>query len=158
MRNFDHTIGVLVNSYLKNTLVHHTCAACAVTNIIGHSGWSRFFVTIQNSNGTDIIQYKAQESEILVPSILCGARVVPLSEVCGDTLIEREAGFAAIVKSGYTIEELAKIEFAFETAARGNNEEEHMFNGLIAVVEQLADIHGIDIKLKEEAKALFVKH
>jgi hypothetical protein len=32
-----------------------------------------------------------------------------------------------------------------------------MFNGLMAVVDVLADIHSVDLEKKEAAKALFVK-
>lgn len=65
-------------------------------------------------------------------------------------------------RTGYSVNELAKIEYAFETAPRNCDYEDHlndewMFNGLMAVVDVLADIHGIDLAEKESAKALFVK-
>ena len=68
--------------------------------------------------------------------------------------LERDAR-EVIDSSGYTIDQLAKIENAFESAPQGNTEEEYMFNGLMAVVEVLAKIHGIDLETKEKAKLQF---
>ncbi len=39
----------------------------------------------------------------------------------------------------------------------GNLINDWMFNGLMAVVDVLADIHGINLEAKEEAKKLFIK-
>ena len=57
--------------------------------------------------------------------------------------------------TGYTIYQLNAIERAFE----GVDElaTDRMFLGLMAVVDVLAEIHGIDLKQREEAKLLFVK-
>jgi hypothetical protein len=63
-----------------------------------------------------------------------------------------------IDSTGYTVYELARIEEAFEDVDSNCTNDEWMFNGLMAVIEVLAEIHGIDLKQKEEAKALFVKH
>lgn len=157
MRDFHETIDILVKAYLNNTLEHHKCSACAVTNIIGHTGWTRFFVTIQTDEGDNIIQHRADGETILIPSLFFGAYAVPVHEVPDHVIKEREAGLLAIESSGYSIDELARIEFAFETSDRGNSKDEHMFNGLVAIVDVLAEIHGIDLEQKEEAKALFVK-
>lgn len=145
MRNFNHTVDVLVKAYFKGELEHGDCAKCAVGNIIheatglevgdpeadinGTCGvWKSLFVTIQGK-------------QTFYPS--------ELSEF-------KEEAIDAVCKTGYTIKELASIEFAFETAW-GNSMDELMFNGLMAVVDVLAEIHGIDLTAKEQAKALFVK-
>jgi hypothetical protein len=60
--------------------------------------------------------------------------------------------------TGYSVHEIHQIEYAFENAPyQGDDTEEWMFNGLMAVVDVLAEIHGIDLTAKEEAKKLFVK-
>ena len=59
----------------------------------------------------------------------------------------------AIAESGYSVDELARIEFAFESVPLG---EDRMFKGLMAVVDVLSDIHGVDLSVKEESKMLFV--
>jgi len=58
--------------------------------------------------------------------------------------------------------DLAKIEFAFESAPHTCDESdetnaEWMFNGLMAVVDVLAEIHNVNLEVKESAKAMFVK-
>jgi hypothetical protein len=61
-------------------------------------------------------------------------------------------------KTGYSVHEIHQIEYAFENAPyQGDDTEEWMFNGLMAVVDVLAEIHGIDLTAKEEAKKLFVR-
>jgi hypothetical protein len=61
-----------------------------------------------------------------------------------------------IDSTGYSVKDLAKIEFAFETAQKGNTEDDWMFNGLMAVIDVLAEIHNIDLITVKEAKELFV--
>jgi hypothetical protein len=156
MRDFSHTLNVLVKAYLNDTLEHHDCRACAVTNIIGHDGWNRLFITLQSPDGSTIEQFKAKKGSALMPGFI-GARVVPINEVSFRVRTHMEEGMKAIEASGYTVDELAKIEYAFESCPKGNNEDEHMFNGLCAVVDVLADIHNIDLHQREESKALFVK-
>lgn len=34
MRDFNHSVNVLVKAYLNNTLAHSTCYACAVGNLV----------------------------------------------------------------------------------------------------------------------------
>lgn len=86
------------------------------------------------------------------------------------------AAKAQIDSTGYTWQELARIETAFETAdcppyytqketwgwavdkdSQNAAFEAWMYNGLMAVVEVLADIHQLDFQEVEAAKELFVK-
>lgn len=64
--------------------------------------------------------------------------------------------------TGYRWQDLARIEFAFETAYVGGfydgpEAEQGMYAGLMAVVDVLAEIHGLNLEAATEAKALFVK-
>lgn len=158
MRDFHYTVNVLVKAYLNETLEHGVCTACAVGNIIADS-------------------VKAKVIKDHGVWVRNGALVQPiwddvfLSEIPGEQKINPEnyKGWAKrqIDTTGYTWQELAKIEYAFELhnclIDYPNDEQEEkqisdaMFNGLMAVVDVLADIHGIDLERKEEAKALFVK-
>jgi hypothetical protein len=152
MRDFQHTLNVLVKAYLNDTLRHGRCNACAVGNILGGSEWKYFFTTIPIQRVDDSIYHKQKFNDYnwidgLEPSVIRSQRIK------GAQLIE---------KSGYTKLELARIEWAFETAPRNCNindikNDEWMFNGLMAVVDVLADIHGISLEEKEVAKTLFVK-
>lgn len=62
--------------------------------------------------------------------------------------------------TGYTYEEIAKIENAFEWGwddKFGQETDDDGYLGLMAVVDVLADIHGIDLTTREETKKLFIK-
>jgi len=148
MRNFEHTVNVLVKAYFTGTLVHQYCAACAVGNIIAdakgykiqkvgcgfswveaYTQWENVFMTSYGEQEFDIQAYEYEAKN-------------------------------QIDSTGYSPEELARVEFAFETAdgkTEDLNDDKWMFNGLMAVVDVLADIHGIDLTTKESAKLLFVK-
>lgn len=132
MRNFNHTMDVLVKAYLNNTLMHMECHACAVGNIINDAlpfsdlerkelkyhddGWVRVFCTFNGG-----AQGQTQNPE----------------KYLGKAKKQIDA-------TGYTWQELARIEFAFETAPKGETDDDWMFNGLLAVLEVLADIHKVD--------------
>jgi hypothetical protein len=162
MRDFNHTVDVLVKAYLNETLEHGVCTACAVGNIIADSigakptrggiNWKR--------NGTEIIPVWGKVFQSIAPGN---------QRVTADAYKGWEK--KQIDTTGYTWQELAKIEYAFELHNSGiylDDDPEFqddyslviinqaMFNGLMAVVDVLADIHGIDLEAKETAKALFV--
>jgi hypothetical protein len=141
---FDKTIGILVNAYLNNTLVHNNCCACAVGNIIAANmqikydpylkwtgrqlAWSKVFVSMP---------FKSDQ-------------------------IQRPWAYTGNAKeqidaTGYAWTDLALIEAAFERAPKGTNKDERMFNGLMAVVDVLCQIHELDEKTKRVTKELFVK-
>lgn len=139
MRDFNHTVNVLVKAYLDDTLEHGVCSACAVGNIVGGSLWAMFFQS-DSYNGTQA--YSASTP-------------LPWFKMVGKK--SQNKARRQIKKSGYSRKELARIEFAFETADQGETEDEWIFNGLMAVVEVLADIHQISLEAKEKSKLLFVK-
>ena len=145
---FDSTVDVLVKAYLNDTLEHGTCSACAVGNIIAH--------------------HQGVKVRRRGHGFLAWMRIDPLwgrvFQTDSSTRCQKMNAFAyhgaakdQIDSTGYTVSELASIEYAFETAKRGRCDDEWMFNGLMAVVEVLADIHGISLEKKQEAKAMFVK-
>lgn len=121
MRNFQHTLDGLVKAYLNNTLSHGNCEACAVGNIVGGGDWAAWFVT-------------AIGKQYLNPNLIGKKNKI--------------AGYYQIQNSGYSKVELMRIEFAFETALKGKNEDDWMFNGLMAVLDVLADIHQVDLSEK----------
>jgi hypothetical protein len=138
---YNKTVDILVAAYFNDTLVHDDCSACAVGNIIAHhmgcdivksehyhdlfewhrngqyirAVWGNVFIT----NST----YKYQEKD---PSWYTGSQKEQIDA------------------TGYTWQELAKVEFAFETAPKGHSGADWMFNGLMAVVDTLDEIHQND--------------
>lgn len=141
MRNeiekFHHTIGVLVKAYLNNTLERGHDCACAVGNLVadacGYSG----------------IEWEAAWFDVYVCKVKWEDSLALAKE--------------QIESTGYSVKEIIKIEKAFEKAEWARDEkgwiddEASMFNSLVAVVDVLAEIHGIDLSTLEETKKLFVK-
>lgn len=141
---FDSTVKILVNAYLNGTLVPGNCHACAVGNIIAARldikynrhlkwigrpvAWPQVFVTL----GCQIAQVKRPWA------------------FTGEAKEQIEA-------TGYSWPELARLEYAFERARWGKTREERMFNGLMAVIEVLSQLHEMDESTQVAAKGLFVK-
>lgn len=132
MRDFNHTVNVLVKAYINDTLQHGSCSACAVGNIISANG------------------YELDRRSLLYMSWY--EELTGVYFLGNPTEAEKQ-----ISVTGYSRLELAKIEMAFEKQNKEEETEDRMFYGLMRVVDVLAEIHNIDLKQKDEAKALFVK-
>lgn len=134
---YNKTVDILFQAYFDDTLVHGNCQACAVGNMVAANtgkkvrrfekgykgvgwdcGWTVWQCVFMTDPGT---LYQVKE-----PAFYVG-----------------EAKFQ-IDATGYYWEDLAAIEYAFETADKGQSEEDYMFNGLVAVLEVLKQIHEID--------------
>lgn len=142
---FENSVNVLVKAYLNGTLLHCDCQACAVGNLVADS---RGYNILDTEHG--YATWKNSKNKYVL-SIWQDA-VWGLGDHNSDTK-----------RTGYSVRQLSEIENAFEHCERPtgrpvyDNDDEWMFNGLMAVVDVLADIHGIDLTTKEEAKKLFVK-
>ncbi|GEO03833.1 hypothetical protein AAE02nite_14970 [Adhaeribacter aerolatus] len=139
---YDKTIKILVNAYLNNSLVQGNCHACAVGNLVAANldikfnqdlkwigrtvAWSHVFVTLS---------YKI--AQVKRPWAYTGQAQ------------------AQIDATGYTWPELARLEYAFERAPKGKTREERMFNGLMAVLDVLSQIHEMDEQTNLATKKLF---
>src|SRR5688572_4378568 len=125
---FEHTVNVLVQAYLNDTLEHDDCAACAVGNIMASCGvvFGPDFNRAQWLRVIDIEVRRGSKNSAYVGGY------------------DKEVGLQQIKATGYSMEELSKIEHAFE----GDNE---IFNALMAVVDVLAEIHNVDLSVKENA-------
>lgn len=151
MRDFNHTIGVLVKAFIEGTLAHGTCQACAVGNIVADAIDVKLTKNLGEFSG--VVSWDREHpmwDVIVLPTLL------PSSNE------EQKLSLAQVQATGYTAVELRKIENAFESAACiGRTYSPRFdydgFNGLMAVVDVLAEIHGIDLTTREEAKKLFVK-
>jgi hypothetical protein len=153
MRNdkvmFYNSVSVLVTAFLNDTLQHGNCHTCAVGNFVAAANNFKY-------ENHKIYKYK---------KVYNGGRLPAWQEVFmtidDDQFVDlkkyRGEAKEQIDSTGYTYEELAKIEYAFETADRGYLSEDHMFNGLMSCVDVLAEIHNIDLSVREEAKLLFKK-
>jgi hypothetical protein len=144
-QKFNKTVSILVQAYLNDELKHENCEFCAVGNIVHAAGAPRY-----NTGNLQPDSCGSWKGVFFTD----GTNQIIYSDE-GDRFYQY--GLAVIKPTGYEWHELAKIEFAFEMASRGNSNDEWMFNGLMSVIDILAEIHNIDLSTKETAKALFVK-
>lgn len=155
LAKFNDSVSILVKAYLNGTLLHGDCRACAVGNMVAHKMGIK--ITIEEDDYENCYaSWDVGEASWY--------NHVFLGKV--DAVISRNAmrQYKAI---GYTAHQVARIEHAFEDAKVRTygpipnmvkyNDDEWMFNGLMDVVDVLADIHNIDLSVRENAKALFVK-
>lgn len=161
MRDFHYTVNVLVKAYLEDTLAHGVCTACAVGNIIQDAIGVKAERRTDNPSGFHFMRLKEDKYMRWQSLFMTNSQGEQRpDEISRDH--DRIEGTLQIEATGYSVDEMARIEYAFETAPRNCSpkdylNEEWMFNGLMAVVDVLADIHGIDLTQKDAAKLLFEK-
>lgn len=151
---FEHTVDVLVKAFLKDELAHMFCSACAVGNIVAAAIGTR-----PGPPQANTCEFDNERFEDGSP-----AHGGWYSSLYGQGSY---LGDQQIVATGYNKYELTAIEKAFESCegrphgsgiwyGRQTNPV-WMFNGLMAVVDVLAEIHGVDLSVKVSAKLKFVK-
>jgi hypothetical protein len=143
---YQKTVDILVQAYFEDLLQHSNCSACAVANIILashnlkpvkiHGGaimWpiSKLkFAGFQSESWYDICRFNQKPSEYWIENN----------------------------KTGYSWTQLSLIEKAFEWASRGDSGDKWMFNGLMAVIDALDEIHeNKDCHITNETKGKFSK-
>lgn len=184
MRDFDHTVNVLVQAYLNGKLNPRDCAACAVGNIIADSMGYNIVSKISHYPGLttrcnvwinkhgDIIDecwtdgfVSRLSGEVESGTVHYKGQVMNVDAYL-QSVKDNGPLYRQIQSTGYTFLELARIEKAFELGVSSvvNNrfmtpeqKDAAQFAGLMAVVDVLAYIHGVDLSAKQAAKKLFVK-
>lgn len=136
--SFENSVSVLVKAYFNDTLVMGTCHACAVGNLVQDACGFKFKYIM----GTILVWENQYVNWFLSKDT---------GEHTNQTL--------AI---GYSIQEIRSIEYAFEgwySRYDGLKEAERkdVFLGLLRVVDVLAEIHGVDLTVKEAAIGEFQK-
>ncbi len=149
---FDKTLDILVKAYQNDTLEHGNCATCAVGNMIA----ANMKISYRKETSG---RYCPHISLTWINSTPQWSQVFMTAEGTQEIDSEEYDGKAKeqIDSTGYTWQELAKIEYAFETADEGNSEDDWMFNGLIAVYEVLCEIHKVDKTEIIKPELIFVK-
>ncbi|MGI4873164.1 MAG: hypothetical protein ACRYFX_18545 [Janthinobacterium lividum] len=149
--HFDRSVAVLVKAFNRGDLNEVDCAACACGNLVAAA------------NGYEMAgggNWLNCAGETVTPAwhdatYRHAYRTSATPCTCAQALSE-------VKSTGYTTEQLHKIEQAFmliDPVPRDGNmeQDEDSFNGLMAAVEALSEIHDIDLTTTEAAKALFVK-
>jgi hypothetical protein len=141
---FDRTIKILIGAYLNNTLIHRNCHACAVGNMVAAN------LDIKYDQNLKWIGRQVAWKEVFVTFRYQIAQVKRPWAYTGEAKVQIDA-------TGYSWQELAKIEYAFERASMGNTRDDHIVNGLMAVVDVLCQIHEAEQTTKTATKELFIK-
>lgn len=170
---YQKTVDLLLDAYNSGKLEHGDCKACAVGNICGgNDNWARLFMT---SSGTQHVSkldkikvYKSGIGTIEIPNeqaeeysekgFVYGDSGYDGDDVDGFSVSPRNfvakkmEAVKLIESTGYTMEELMKIEFAFEISIDNTEEgrnhyiyednKKGQFIGLTAVLNVLAEIHA----------------
>jgi hypothetical protein len=127
---YNKTVNILVEAYFNDTLKHGNPCACAVGNLIAAN------------KGIKIFENFMGELEWF--------------GVSPDWWFHKNRIQAE--STGYLHAEVLLIEKTFESAPMGQTEDEWMFNGLMAVIEVLDEIHeNKDTEVTQKSKALFSK-
>jgi hypothetical protein len=150
---FSETVDVLVKAYLNDTLIQGSPCGCAIGNLIADKLGKK--VNIVDSRSYEA-NWDGDDREAFDWFLrLRPGRVIKQKDLVPDF----NNGDRLIRLTGYTLQEVGRIEYAFEDNDDSfrYNSDSARFQGLMRVVEVLADIHGIDLQTKESAKLLFVK-
>jgi hypothetical protein len=123
---YKKTVDILYQAYFKDTLRHANCQACAVGNIICAN-----LGALPNIKEPGSVNYKASDG------IVYGIR---WSNYGSHT---RNPQLDVTAVTGYSHKEIVKIELAFECVSHGKCAEDYMFNGLVAVLDVLKQIHEV---------------
>jgi len=158
LQKFHETVDILVKAYMNDTLCHRMCTACAVGNIVAHHLGGLKQVE-DKTNSISGIQPWYWEGDVrsdwyeAVESYRSGMYAGKNARI----------GYEQIEKTEYTIEEVDAIERAFESVScptthyhLWGKDDAFMLRGLMAVVDVLAEIHNVDLEVKEAAKLMFV--
>ncbi len=147
-KRFNNAISALVKGFFNETLAKGDCSACAVGNIVGES--IGYTPTLKDPSFCEdrIFSPNSHWADVFV-------------SVEGHGQMIREYNYEGQAKenidsTGYSWKELAKVEEIFELASKIHYENyrrftkeeilQDQYNGLMAVVDVLCEIEGIDTK------------
>lgn len=155
---YNKTVDILVQAYFNDTLMLQECTACAVGNIVAANNGYKIVKVGENmmwqDEGKDVF-YPQWANVLATPKynffqrfFVSNRQWFHLEKFCDSAKEE-------ILSSGYDLPEFARIENAFEKGAIGKDK---MFNGLMAVIDVLDEIHqNKDCNVTESTKSKFVK-
>lgn len=150
-KRFNKATEALYNAFFNGTLAKGNCAYCAVGNLVADS--------IGYKVELDTVYYKEYDSFpntswrhlFCTSSDVHDGTCIRSTRTDDPTLIEK--ALKEIQSTGYSEQELSKVEFAFETNTRihldryyQHSEQEILedqYNGLVAVFNVLLEIEGI---------------
>ena len=137
---FSSAITALVNAFYNETLDKGSCTKCAVGNIVHHS---------LNKINPELTGFAGEWTKVFMTPIGFTEQITTPDRYYGTSK-------AVIDSTNYSWQELALVEKAFESNTKqGDLSIDNMYNGLMAVVDVLCEIEGIE---STNTKELFSKH
>lgn len=131
---YKRTVDILFDAYFNDTLEHGNCFACAVGNMVA-----------ANMNIELVIQPDSRRLRWKNFSHNDGYktwyRAIGVGMFTENLVTENIQ--SQIFSTGYSGYELAKIELSFEASEVGFSIDDYIFNGLVAVLEVLKEIHAV---------------
>lgn len=136
---YHKTVGILYDAYFNDTLEHRNCYACAVGNLIAANNGYEF--TTEHSGLRNFVWrgFAPYGEEWIGRKVAHWYGLVSPFRNCTD----KDVALKQILSTGYSIDEIILIEQAFESGDFGESKDEEMFNGLVAVLEVLKEIHQV---------------
>lgn len=134
---YHKTVDILYQAYFNDTLEHGQCTSFAIGNIVAANCGFNFEHTVHgllwfSASGRHEIAFW----DYVFSTVNNHQAIYP--DKAEEIHIKKQ-----IDSTGYPWQELAQIEFAFETAPAGLSKADRMFNGLVAVLEVLKQLHEV---------------
>lgn len=136
---YKKTVDILFQAYFNDTLKHGDCSACAVGNICLGNGIERIWMGIVGSKNNAVWGEVFRTNSVKRKQFIFEENYKGVAKEVIDV-------------TGYKWQELARIEKAFELADKGSSEEDHMYNGLVAVLDVLKEIHEVEDDSQEQIR------
>ena len=155
MNRFHRSVAILAQAYKNGTLLPGNSCACAVGNLV--SARCNYEVYEDSPQHT---LYKNTMPAWYIPVSIANKNATPGALRLARTPGAMRLANHQIESTGYDLNQIIAIERAFETGvkqAKLNGAKDPIYEGLVAVYEQLAIIDGISLKVKIPAELVFVK-
>lgn len=133
---YKKTVDILYQAYFNDTLVHGNCHACVIGNLVAANTSRKYCLVRGELRWSDDVELITDSWYRVFGTLFTGYRYMKLENYEGEARDQIEA-------TGYHLIDLDKIECAFEKSNKGGTPEDYMFNGLVAVLEVLKQIHQV---------------
>lgn len=156
MSRFQESVEILAQAYKNNTLVSGNSCSCAVGNLVRER--CGYTATLGKAMWIDLDANIVPAWYILVSNAK-GIAAPAASRLASRPNVMQLAN-QQIAATRYNLHEVVAIETVFEKAvkqAKAKGAKDHIYEGLVAVYEQLAILDGISLQVKVPAELVFVK-
>lgn len=129
---YHKTVDILYDAYFNDTLEHGDYCSCAFGNIVA----ANCGIKLTRDGIRNMVDYGNSEWFFCLTTSGSGKVF--------ENLKWNKEGISQITETGYTLFDCAMIEQAFEMADIGEDDDDWVFNGLVAVLNVLKQIHEVE--------------